>query len=308
MAFVVRRALALVPVLIGVTILVFALIHLTPGDPVQLIMGADYNEAGAAVIRKQLNLDEPLYVQYLTWLGHVLTGDLGTSLFNHQPVLTVLMERLPTTLQLAFGGLLFGVVVGMPMGVLAAVRPGSIADQVTRVIALFGVSVPVYWLGLLLIEFLAVRAGLFPPGGSIRDFGPQVLILPCVSIGAGFAGVVARTTRSAVIETLAEPYVDTARAKGMPNRRVLWVHSIRNTLVPVVTVIGLQFGVLLGGAVITETIFTMPGVGQLLMQSISQRDFPVMQGCVLVVAIGFVLVNFVTDLLYSVIDPRIRLD
>lgn len=307
-AFVLRRALALLPVLIGVTMLVFGLIHLTPGDPVILIMGSDYNEEGAELIRRQLNLDDPLPIQYLTWLGHVLTGDLGTSLFSNQPVLGLLLERLPTTLLLALGGMVFGIVVGIPMGVVAAIRPGSGWDQLTRIVALFGVSVPVYWLGLLLVEFVALRTGLFPPGGSIAEFGIQVLILPCAAVGVGFAGIIARTTRSAVIECLAESYVDTARAKGMPGRRVLWNHAVRNALVPTVTVIGLQFGVLLGGAVITETIFALPGIGQLLMNSISQRDFPVLQACVLIVALGFVLVNFVTDLLYSVIDPRIRLD
>lgn len=307
-AFVLRRAAALIPVLLGVTILVFALIHLTPGDPVMLIMGADYNEEGAAIIRARLNLDQPLTTQYLTWLGNVATGDLGTSLFSNQPVIAVLLQRIPTTLQLAVGGLLFGLVVGVPMGVAAAVRPGSAADQVTRIVALFGVSVPVYWLGLVLIEYLAVQARLFPPGGSVKEYGLQVLVLPCIAVGAGFAGIIARTTRSAVIECLAEGYVDTAHAKGLPRRRVLWIHAIRNALVPIVTVIGLQFGVLLGGAVITETIFALPGIGQLLMQSISQRDFPVMQACVLVIAVGFVVVNFVTDLAYSVIDPRIRLE
>ncbi|WP_198347986.1 ABC transporter permease [Plantactinospora sp. KBS50] len=259
------------------------------------------------MIRRQLNLDQPLYVQYLTWLGNVLQGDLGTSLFSRQPVLEILVERLPTTLQLAFGGMFFGIAAGIPMGVLAAVRAGSIWDQVSRLLALVGVSVPVYWLGLLLIEYLALELRLFPAGGSVRDYGVTALVLPCAAIGAGFAGIVARTTRSAVIECLGESYIDTARAKGLAARRVLWTHGVRNALVPVVTVIGLQFGVLLGGAVITESIFALPGLGQLLMQSISQRDFPIMQGCVLVIAVGFVLVNFVTDLLYSLIDPRIRL-
>jgi ABC-type dipeptide/oligopeptide/nickel transport system permease component len=308
LVFVVRRALALLPVLVGVTMLVFGLIHLTPGDPAQLIMGADYTPEGAEELRRQLNLDEPLYVQYLTWLGNVLTGDLGTSLYTWQPVLDILVERIPITLQLALGGLLVGVVAGIPMGVVAAVRPGSIGDQVTRVVALVGVSMPVYWLGLLLIEYLAVQMRLFPAGGSPREYGLSALVLPCVAVGASFAGVVARTTRSAVLECLGEGYVDTARAKGMPGRRVLWVHAMRNALIPVMTVIGLQFGVLLGGAVITETIFSVPGLGQLLIQSISQRDFPIMQGCVLLIAVSFVLVNFVTDLLYSVADPRIRLD
>lgn len=308
LVFVTRRALALVPVLIGVTVLVFALIHLTPGDPAQLIMGADYTPEGAEVLRRQLNLDQPLHVQYLTWLGNALTGDLGTSLYTWQPVWDVLAERIPVTLQLAFGGMLVGILAGMPMGVFAAVRPGSMVDQVARVAALVGVSMPVYWLGLLLIEFLAVRLPLFPAGGSPRDYGISALVLPCLAVGAAFAGVVARTTRSAVLECLGESYIDTARAKGLPNRRVLWVHAIRNALIPVLTVIGLQFGVLLGGAVITEAIFSLPGIGQLLIQSISQRDFPIMQGCVLVIAVGFVLVNFVTDLLYSVADPRIRLD
>lgn len=306
--FVLRRALSLIPVLVGVTMLVFGLIHLTPGDPAQLIMGADYTPEGAEALRRQLNLDQPLHVQYLTWLGNVLTGDLGTSLYTRQPVVDILVERIPITLQVAFGGLLVGVFAGVPMGVLAAVRPGSLADQVTRVISLVGVSMPVYWLGLLLIEFLAVRLALFPAGGSPREYGISALVLPCLAVGASFAGIVARTTRSAVLECLGESYVDTARAKGLPGRRVLWVHAIRNALIPVMTIIGLQFGVLLGGAVITETIFSLPGIGQLLIQSISQRDFPIMQGCVLLIAVGFVLVNFVTDVLYSVADPRIRLD
>lgn len=308
LAFVLRRAVALVPVLVGVTMLVFALIHLTPGDPAQLIMGADYTPEGAAALRRHLNLDEPLHMQYLTWLGNVVTGDLGTSLYTRQPVGEIVLERLPITLQLAFGGMFVGIAGGVPMGVLAAVRPGSLGDQVTRVVALVGVSMPVYWLGLLLIEYLGVRLQLFPAGGSPREYGTAALVLPSLAIGAAFAGVVARTTRSAVLECLGESYVDTAWAKGMPGRRVLWVHAVRNALIPVLTVIGLQFGVLLGGAVITETIFSVPGLGQLLIESISQRDFPIMQGCVLAIAVGFVLVNFVTDVLYSVVDPRIRLD
>lgn len=302
--FVLRRLVSLVPVLLGVTVLVFGLIHLTPGDPVQMIMGADYTPEGAEVLRRELNLDEPLYVQYLTWLWHILQGDLGTSLFSQAPVLGILVDRVPTTLLLALGGMAFGLLVGMPMGVLAAVRPGSFWDQVARIGALLGISLPVYWWGLILIEYLAVQLRLFPAGGSGGVYG---LVLPSVAVGTGFAGVVARITRSAVLDAFGEGYVDTARAKGLAGSRVLWVHAVRNALVSIVTVVGLQFGVLLGGAVITETIFALPGIGRLLIESISQRDFPVLQGCVLLIALSFVMINFVTDLLYAVIDPRIRL-
>lgn len=302
--FVLRRVISLIPVLLGVTILVFGLIHLTPGDPVQLIMGQDYTPEGAEALRHELNLDEPLYVQYLTWLWHILQGDLGTSLFSQAPVATILVERIPTTLLVAFGGMAFGLLVGLPMGVVAAIRPGSVWDQVARVGALLGISLPVYWWGLILIEYLAVQLRLFPAGGAA---GLSGLVLPSIAVGTSFAGVVARVTRSSVLEAFSEGYVDTARAKGLLGARVLWVHAVRNALVSIVTVVGLQFGVLLGGAVITETIFSLPGIGRLLIESITQRDFPVLQGCVLLIALAFVLINFITDMLYAVIDPRIRL-
>jgi peptide/nickel transport system permease protein len=305
--YVARRIFLLVPVLVGVTILVFGLIHLAPGDPVVVIMGADYNAAAADRLRQELGLDKPIWVQYSIWLSRIVQGDLGRSLFQNAPVGPLIVERVPLTLQLAISGMVVAILVGLPLGILAATKPNTIWDHIGRVIALIGVSMPVYWWGLLLLVAFAVQLRWFPAGGSPAEFGVRALVLPALALGTSFAALIARTTRSSLLEVFTQDYVRTARAKGLQERMVIMRHALSNALIPIITVIGLQFGTLLGGAVLTETIFSLPGVGRLMIDSITRRDYPVIQGCVLVIALGFVLVNLMTDLLYGLVDPRVRL-
>ncbi|MGH3680812.1 MAG: ABC transporter permease [Natronosporangium sp.] len=300
------RLASLVPIGIGITIVVFVLVHLTPGDPVANILGPDYTPAAAEQLRHALGLDQPLPVQYWSWLGRVLRGDLGDSLYFRTGVTGLLLERVPNTLALAAAAMLVAVVVGIPAGVLAAVRRNSWVDHAARLVALVGVSLPVYLWGLILLSIFAVALGWLPTGGGLASTGPTALVLPAVTLGTAFAGLIARTARATTLEQLTAGYVRTAHAKGVRSRAVLLRHVFRNTLVPVVTVAGLQFGTLLGGAVITETVFSVPGIGRLLVESITTRDYPVLQGCVLVVAFGFVVINLVTDLVCVRLDPRIR--
>lgn len=296
----------LIPVLVGVSVLVFALMHLTPGDPVMALLGTRYTPEAAAQLRAELHLDESLVQQYVSWAGALLQGDLGTSLFSRTEVSTLLLNALPVTLQLALAGMLFAIAVGVPLGILAAVKPGGAVDRVGRMVALVTVSVPVYWFGLVLIAIFAVRLGWLPSGGGVADYGLQALVLPSIAVGSGFVGIVSRTTRASMLEALSLPFVQTARSKGLSSRRTVLRHVLPNALLPIVTVSGLQFGTLLGGAVLTETVFALPGVGRLLIESVTRRDFPVLQGCVLLTALGFVIVNFITDMLYGALDPRVR--
>jgi peptide/nickel transport system permease protein len=299
------RLASLLPIGLGITIVVFVLVHLTPGDPVATILGPDYTPEGAAALRQTLRLDEPLPVQYWHWLTQILHGDLGDSLYFRTGVGGLIVERLPNTLALALAAMVVALAIGLPAGVFAALRHGNWVDHISRFLSLLGVSLPVYLWGLILLAVFAVSMGWFPTGGGVSSYGMSALVLPAVALGTAFAGLVARTTRAAMLEQLDAEYVRTAHAKGVRPRPIVLRHVLRNTWVPVVTVTGLQFGTLLGGAVITETVFSIPGVGRLLVQSITTRDYPVMQGCVLVIAFGFVVVNLVTDLICVRLDPRI---
>lgn len=300
------RLASLVPIGIGITVVVFALVHLTPGDPAATLLGPDYTPAAAEQLRHTLGLDQPLPVQYWTWLGRVLRGDLGDSLYFRTGVTGLLLERVPNTVALAAAAMLVAVLVGLPAGVLAALRRNRWLDHVSRIFALLGVSLPVYLWGLILLSIFAVALGWLPTGGGVSGYGPAALVLPAVTLGTAFAGLIARTARATTLEQLTAGYVRTAHAKGVRPRAVVLRHVVRNTLVPVVTVAGLQFGTLLGGAVITETVFSVPGIGRLLIQSITTRDYPVLQGCVLAVAFAFVVINLITDLVCVRLDPRIR--
>lgn len=300
------RMLSLIPIGLGITVVVFVLVHLTPGDPVATILGPDYTPEAAELIRATLGLDQPLPVQYWAWLNHVIRGDLGESLYFRTDVTGLILERIPNTLALAGAAMVVAIVVGMPAGIIAALRQNSWIDHASRLFALVGVSLPVYLWALILLTVFAVKLGWFPTGGSMSTYGISALVLPAVTLGTAFAGLIARTSRATTLEQLNAGYVRTAHAKGVRPRAIVLSHVVRNTLVPVVTVAGLQFGTLLGGAVITETIFSVPGIGRLLIQSISTRDYPVLQGCVLAVAFGFVLINLITDLVCVRLDPRIR--
>ena len=305
-----RRLLAAIPVLLGVSLVAFALVRLVPGDPITVLLGPGYNEQQAAVLRQRYALDRPLPVQYAAWLGRAVRGDLGESFFTGQPVLRAIVERLPVTLELAFIGVAFAVLVGVPLGVASAVRPGRWADHAARVLGLVGISVPGFWLGTMLILLLSLKLGLLPSGRFVplwEDPAENLrrMLMPGAALGLAVAAVTMRTARSAMLEVLGQDYVRTARAKGMGERVVLLRHALRNALVPIVTVIGLQAGYLLGGSVVIEQVFSLPGVGRLALQSIAGRDYALLQGTVLFVAVAFVLVNLVVDLLYATLDPRI---
>jgi ABC-type dipeptide/oligopeptide/nickel transport system permease component len=301
--FLARRLALTLPVLLGVATLVFSLIHLIPGDPAQAMLGEAAAPQDVEELRRRLGLDRPLAEQYASFLGGLVRGDLGTSLRTSQPVAAMIAERLPATFELAAAAMGFAVIVAMPLGIAAAVRRGTAVDHGAMTLALMGISIPNFWLGPLLAIIFAVELGWLPVSG--RGTWAH-LVLPAISLGAALAAILARMTRATLLEELREPYVQAARARGASRVRAVVRHAFRNSLIPVVTLIGLQFGAVLTGAVITETIFAWPGIGRLLIQSISFRDYPLVQGCILLIAMTYVGVNLLTDLLYGVLDPRIR--
>jgi peptide/nickel transport system permease protein len=300
-----RRLLLTVPVLVGVATLVFSLIHLVPGDPVQSMLGEAASPQDVADLRARLGLDRPLYAQYGTFLAGLAHGDLGTSLRTNQPVVATIRERIPATFELAFAAMAVAVALAIPLGIVAAAYAGRPVDMAATTLALVGISIPNFWLGPLMAIIFSVVLGWLPVSGR---GGAAHLVLPAVTLGAPLAAVLARMTRASMVEELRELYVLAARARGVSPFRAVAHHAFRNSLIPVVTVIGLQFGAVLTGAVITETIFAWPGVGRLLIQSISFRDYPVVQGCILLIAITYVTMNVLTDLVYGLLDPRIRFD
>jgi peptide/nickel transport system permease protein len=301
--FLVRRLLLTIPVLVGVATLVFSLIHLVPGDPVQDMLGESASPQDVAQLRTTLGLDRPLYVQYGAFATGILRGDLGTSLRTNQPVVTVLRERMPATMELAVASMAVALLFAIPLGIIAAVRAGTAVDHAATTLALVGISMPTFWLGPLLAIVFSVWLGWFPVSGRGTLAN---LVLPAITLGAPLGAILARMTRASVLEELRELYVTAARARGVSEVRAVLAHAFRNSLIPIVTVIGLQFGSVLTGAVITETIFAWPGVGRLLVQSISARDYPAVQGCILLIAITYVSMNLVVDVLYGLLDPRIR--
>jgi ABC-type dipeptide/oligopeptide/nickel transport system permease component len=301
--FLTRRLLLTVPVLLGVLTLVFALIHLIPGDPAQAMLGETASEKDVAALRTRLGLDRPLAEQYGRFLAGAVRGDLGTSLRTSEPVTRAIVERLPATLELAAAAMFISIAVSIPLGIIAAVRRGTMVDHAATTLSLMGVSIPNFWLGPLLAIVFAVELGWLPVSGRGT---PGHLVLPAISLGAALAAILARMTRASLLEELREPYVQAARARGASRLRAVLRHAFRNSLIPVVTLVGLQFGAVLTGAVITETIFAWPGVGRLLIQSIGFRDYPLVQGCILFIAVTYVAMNLLTDLMYGVLDPRIR--
>ena len=309
----VGRVLQMIPVLLLVSMISFALLFILPGDPVLLILGDQQasNRQAYESLRHELGLDQPVPIQYLNWLGKTLRGDLGRSTRDRQPVLQGIRDRLPVTLELAALALLFAIAIALPAGIISAVRPHSWWDRVLSVIALTGVAIPNFWLGILLIYALAIFAKLLPPSGFVRFADDprenlRHLVLPAITLGLGLAAVIMRQTRSALLEVLHQEYIITARAKGLRERRVVLGHALKNALIPIITIIGLQIGLLFGGAVITESIFSIPGVGRWSVDSILQRDFPVVQAVCLILAFGVLTANLLTDLVYGIIDPRIR--
>ena len=301
--FLIRRLLLTIPVLLGVATLVFSLIHLVPGDPVQALLGESASPADMAELGSRLGLDRPLAVQYGVYLKGLATGDLGTSLRTNQPVVAAIRERLPATFELALTAMTLAVLFAIPLGIIAAVRAGTLVDHAATTLALVGISIPNFWLGPLLAIIFSVVLGWLPVSGRGT---PAHLVLPAITLAAPLAAVQARMTRASVLEELRELYVLAARARGVSRACAVLRHAFRNSLIPIATVLGLQFGAVLTGAVITETIFAWPGVGRLLIQSIGFRDYPLVQGCILLIAVTYVSMNLLTDVIYGLLDPRIR--
>jgi peptide/nickel transport system permease protein len=304
LGYISQRLLQAIPVLIGISVLTFLMLHLVPGDPVLIFAGdKPMTEERAAELRHQLGLDRPLWVQYWDYASHALRGDLGRGLRSQRPVLDSIVEALPSTLELTFAALLVAAVVGVTLGIIAAVAHSTWIDTAAMSFALFGVSVPVFYSSLLLILFFSFRLGWFPATGQ---GGLERLVLPATALGLASAAALARLVRSSMLEVLGQEYIVTARAKGLAGGAVIMRHALKNALIPTVTMLGLQLGALLGGAVVTETIFSRPGLGRLAIDAIAGRDFPLIQGTVLFAAVTYVLVNLIVDVLYAAIDPRIR--
>ncbi|MGI4839424.1 MAG: ABC transporter permease [Janthinobacterium lividum] len=311
LTFIFRRLLSAIPTLILVSLFVFTLQKLLPGDPVLAMAGEERDPAVMAYLRDKYRLNDPVPLQYLHWVGNVLQGDFGTSLRTEQPVTVLLASKLPVTLELAVLALLIALLIGIPTGVISAVRKGTAVDYGANIFALSGISIPHFWLGIVLIMIFAVKLQWLPASGFVplgEDVGQNLktLILPAFVLGAGLSGVLMRHTRSAMLEVLRADYVRTARAKGLLPRTVILKHALRNALMPIVTLTTLLFGELLGGAVLTEQVFSIPGFGKMIVDAVFNRDYAVVQGVVLCVAIGFLLLNLLADVLYRLINPRLR--
>ncbi|SIQ98867.1 ABC transporter permease [Halanaerobium kushneri] len=329
--YIIKRLLALIPILIGVAVIVFLIVHLIPGDPAQTMLGERATDEALQRLREQMGLNDPLPVQFWRYVKDLLRGDLGRSIMSNNPVSAELAQRFPATLELSFFAIMFAVLVGIPAGIFASINQNSWFDNLSMLIALMGVSMPIFWLGLMFIWLFAVELGWFPPSSRIGvglDFTPITnlyvidsilqlnfsalkdilhhLVLPAVALGTIPMAIIARMTRSSMLEVLRKDFIRTAYAKGLKRKVVIFKHALKNAMVPIITVVGLQFGVLLGGAVMTETIFSWPGLGKYLVDAIYARDFPIVQGGILFFAGVFVIVNLIVDLSYALVDPRIQ--
>jgi peptide/nickel transport system permease protein len=327
-----RRVIATIPVLVLISALVFLLIHAAPGDPADLLLSDEASPEDVADARRRWGLDQPIYIQYLRFLANIASGDLGTSFRYSDPVISLIGERLPATIELAIASMLIAILFGIPLGVWAGAKPNSWADNLGSVFGFFGISMPSFWLGIMLILIISGYFNWLPSSGRstygvAQGFetgfyvinglvsgnmkaawdGIKYIIMPAIALGTGMMGLVMRVTRSSVLEIMSEDYVRTARAKGLGERTVLWRHVLRNALVPIITVVGLELGTLLSGSIIVETVFAWPGSGSLLIGAIQSRDYPLITGTVLTYTVAFVAINFAIDILYAVIDPRIRL-
>jgi peptide/nickel transport system permease protein len=333
LSYIIKRFLGVIPVLLCVSMLVFGFLRLIPGDPAVTMLGERATPENIARVREQLGLNEPLPEQYLIFLGNALRGDLGRSILRQEPVAQEILRRFPATIELAMAAMLFAMVVGIPAGVISAVRRGSWFDGGSMLVALTGVSMPIFWLGLMLIYLFAVVLHLLPTGGRL-DAGTQLapitnlvlvdsllawnipvfiqglrhLLLPALALGTIPMAIIARMTRSSMLEVLGQDYIRTAQAKGLKERTVVVRHALRNAWLPIITVVGLQVGILLSGAILTETVFSWPGIGRWLVDAIYARDYPIVQGVTLMIALIFVVVNLTVDILYALVDPRVRFE
>ncbi|MCZ0727909.1 ABC transporter permease [Mycolicibacterium iranicum] len=310
--FVARRLVYSAVVLFGVLVVVFALVHLVPGDPVRIALGTRYTPEAYEALRSASGLDRPLISQFFGYIGSALTGDLGVSFRNGDPVTVTLLERLPATLSLGFAGIVIALALALPAGIYSALREGKLSDVIVRVTSQFGVSIPDFWMGILLIALFSTVLGWLPTSGYRPLFDDPAgwlrhIILPGVTIGLVAAAILTRYVRSAVLEVAASGYVRTARSKGLSPRVVTFRHTVRNALVPILTITGIQLATLLGGVIVVEVVFAWPGLGRLVFNAVAARDYPLIQGAVLLIAALFLLINLLVDVLYAVVDPRIRL-
>jgi len=309
--FILRRILFVIPVCLGISMVVFLLIHLVPGDPARVMLGLQANDEKVAQIHEQLGLDRPLPVQYVDWLGHLLQGDMGQSYLTGEGVVHAVLGRMPATLTLTVAAFLISLLIAVPMGIISGTRPYTRFDYAAMIFTQLGVAIPEFWLGIMLILIFSLHVGGLPPSGYV-PLGDNALewfkhlVLPAITVGLINAAVLTRFLRSSMLEVMHQDFIRTARAKGVMNRNVIMVHTLKNALIPTVTVIGLQFAFMLGGVVVVEVIFAWPGVGRLALDAIYRRDYPMVQGAVLAVALTFVLINLVVDILYAYLDPRIK--
>ena len=311
MKLIVTRVLSVIPVLFGLCVLSYTLLAMIPGDPITAMLGMDATPEAIAALRAKFALDEPLPLRFISWFGHLLIGDLGRSIQSGRPVLSMVMTAMVPTMQLGLAALLISLVIAIPAGVISAARRNSVADYSVSLISLAGLSLPSFWLAILLVLFLSIRLQIFPSSGYVPIGEDPVgalrhIILPAITLGVAMAASTMRMTRAAMLDVLNADYIRTARAKGLPFRRVVWKHALRNALIPVTTLVGLQLGQLMGGVVVTETVFAWPGIGKLTVDAIFARDYPVVQGAILASAVLFVFINLATDLLYATLDPRLR--
>lgn len=308
--YVLKRLAQAVPVFLFVTVVIFGLMHAAPGNPARIMLGPKATESAVEALEKKWGLNQPLYIQYLTWLSNVLVGDFGTSLSGGEPVSKLLAERLPVTLALSVLSMAVSLTIAIPAGIVSAVRKNTAVDYTAMVFALIGVSMPNFWLGLMLIVVFGLWLGWVPTFGYTSVFVDPVswikqLILPSIALGTALAAVVTRMLRSSMLDVMSEDYIQTAKAKGINRRKIIRKHALRNALIPTVTVIGLQVGYLMNGSILVETVFAIPGMGRLLANAVFQRNFPVVQGTVVVIALVFILVNLLVDLVYAYLDPQI---
>ncbi len=301
--FVLKRIVITIPVLLGVTLIIFTMMYFTEGDPARMILGDDALPEDVEQLREEMGLNDPFFEQYIRYLGNAVRGDLGISYTTKVPVTTEIMARLPVTFKLAVFSTLFAICVGIPAGIISAVRQYSILDNITTVLALVGITMPNFWLALMLTLFFSVYLGWLPASGL---YGPQYYIMPVLSISVLSVATITRMTRSSILEVIRQDYIRTARAKGQSEIKIIFKHALKNALIPIITVIGIQFATILGGAVVNEQVFAIPGLGKLMVDGIKARNYPIVQGGVLVIAIMFSILNLLIDLLYAFVDPRIK--
>ena len=302
--YIIRRIIAMIPVVIGITFLVFMIMQLAPGDPVQMILGDNASPEAVEAMRDEMGLNDNVLIQYGRYLVNLAQGDMGTSYVNKRPVADEVFSRGPATFKLAAVAAVVSIVIAIPLGILAAIKQNTLFDHSSMVVSLIGISMPAFWLALMLMLLFSLKLGWLPAQGA-KD-GWKSYVLPSIAIGFMQMAAIARTTRSSMLETIRQDYIRTARSKGITEREVIFHHSFRNALIPTVTIVGVQLGGLLGGAVLTETVFAWPGLGRLVVQAVNGRDVPVVLGCIVVLSVGFSIVNLVVDLLYGFIDPRVR--